>query len=313
MWWENLAFLDELVRSGSMRSAARSLRVDKATVSRRLAELERTAPTALFERHAGQFVLTTYGERAIHAYRAHELSRRQLAAELECVGEQVAGSVRMTMPGFFACEVVARALPDFLAAHEQLDVEIASTSRTLDVARGEVDLALRNILPSSDSLSVRKVGRLALATFASRAYLAHHGSLVAPRDLTGHSFIVYDTGPYAGPGFEWMNDALQRARITFSANDALLLRAAAVAGLGLVTLPAFMGHEHDQLVQVPDAGEGVTDLWLVAREEQRRVPRVRALHQFVSDLVREEQPRLCPVRAHRLPLSADAVGAALQS
>src|SRR5689334_14129075 len=95
-WWEDLPYLEELCRGGSMTVAARNLRVDKATVSRRLAELERSAPALLFERRNRRIELTPYGARALAAFRAHEQSRRRLAAELERTDPDTQGTVRLT-------------------------------------------------------------------------------------------------------------------------------------------------------------------------------------------------------------------------
>jgi DNA-binding transcriptional LysR family regulator len=277
-----------------MAAASRVLHVDKATVSRRLAELERSAPAPLFERRAGQIQLTPYGARAIDAYRDYEHSRRRLEAQLECADDDTKASVRVTMPGFFACEVVGPALRGFLETYPNLDVQLVSSNRILDVARGEADIALRNIRPRGGNLNLRRIGRLTMATFASHEYRSRYGELRAPRCLSGHQYISYDSGPYAGPGFEWMNEAIQHARVAFSANDAMLLRAAAISGLGMVTLPAFMGDETPELARVAGAGEGMTDLWLVTAPEQRRVRRVRAVHEFLTDLVQRQQARLCP-------------------
>ncbi len=305
MWWENLPFLDALCRGGggTMAAAARALKVDKATVSRRIAELERSAPAPLFERRNGQLELTPYGARALEAYQAHEESRRRLEASLEYTEDDTKGTVRVTMPGFFGCEVVGPALRPFLAEHTKLDVQIDCTNRLVDLARGEADVALRSIRPAGGSLHVRRVGRLAMAMFASREYLARRGGLVAPRSLAGHEYISYDTGPYTGPGFEWVADALAHTRVAFAANDALLLRAAAVSGLGLVTLPAFMGDESPALMRVPGASEGLTDIWLVTREEQRNVKRVRLVRQFLAELLRAQDARLCPAPKVRLRAS----------
>jgi DNA-binding transcriptional LysR family regulator len=294
MWWEDLPYLDELCRAGTMAAAARGLRVDKATVSRRLAELERSAPAALFERRQGRVELTPYGARAIHAYRDHEHARRRLAAQLEHTEADAKGSVRVTTPAFFACEIIVPALRGFLEAHPKIDVQLHCSNRMLDLARAEADVALRSARPIDGGLEVRKVGRLAMATFASHSYLARRGGLVAPQQLAGHDYISYDTGPYAGPGFEWLPEAVRQAQLAFSANDATLLRDAARAGLGLATLPRFLGDEVPELTRVAGAGEGAVDLWMVTREEQKRVPRVRAVVQFLADVVRLNQARLYP-------------------
>jgi DNA-binding transcriptional LysR family regulator len=292
MWWQDLCYLDELCRAGTMSAAARALRVDKATVSRRLAALEREAPGLLFERRSGRVELTPYGARALTAFRDHEQSRRRLAAELERTEPDAQGCVRLTAPTFFASEIIVPAVGDFLERHDKLKLQIEGTNRQLDLARGEADIAIRNLRPTEGGLFVRNVGRLGMAMYASRGYLAIHGGLTAARKLSGHHLLGYDTGPYAGPGFEWLPEASRHAHLAFSANDALPLRDGARSGLGMVPLPHFIGDEAPELVRVEGGGEGVAQLWLVAREEQRRLPRMRAVMQFLTELVRAHQKRL---------------------
>jgi DNA-binding transcriptional LysR family regulator len=110
---------------------------------------------------------------------------------------------------------------------------------------------------------------------ASSAATVSRGGLSAARQLAGHELVGYDTGPYAGPGFEWLPEAAQQARLAFSANDALPLRDAARAGLGLTVLPHFLGDETRGLTRIEGGGEGVVDLWIVTREEQKGVPAAR--------------------------------------
>jgi DNA-binding transcriptional LysR family regulator len=292
MWWEQLCYLDELCQAGSMTEAARTLGVDKATVSRRVAELERTAPAPLFERRRGAFELTPYGLRALSAFRDHERARRRLASELEATDGDAHGAVRVTAPTFFACELLVPALPTFLRRQRGIAVQMHCSSRLLDLTRAEADIGVRNLPPTQAGLAMRKVGRLGLAAYASKSYLSERGGLRAARSLQGHDLISYDSGPYAGPGFEWLPAAAQDARLAFSANDALSLRDAARAGLGVAVLPHFLGDEARELVRLADGGEGVVDIWLVTREEQKRVARVRAVVQFLADVIRSHQQRL---------------------
>jgi DNA-binding transcriptional LysR family regulator len=273
-----------------MSRAARELGVDKATVSRRIAELERSAPGPLFERRTGEIELTPYGARALSAFAEHERSKRRLASELEHAADaELAGSVRLTAPAFFACAIIVPALRAFLSEHPQISVRIDGSNRLRDLARAEADVAIRNLRPTEGGLDVRKVGRMGIAMFASRSYLARRGGLLGPHRLTGHELLSYDTGPYAGPGVEWLPQAAQQARLAFSANDAFPLRDAARAGLGLATLPHFLGDEAAELVRVPGGGEGVTDFWVVSRGEQKRVPRIRKVAHVLSEVVRANQ------------------------
>jgi DNA-binding transcriptional LysR family regulator len=293
MWWSELGTLDALVTAGTMGGAARALHVDKATVSRRIAALERGAPRALFERRLRRIELTPYGERALHAFREHERARARLVAELDSDEVEVKGTVRLTVPSFFACEVLMPALAQLRDLHPAIDVHVYGTNRLLDVAREEADVAIRNVRPSDGSLSARKLGRLGMAAFASREYLRRRGT-PSERVLDGHELLVYDGGPYAGPGFEWWPEAARRGRVRFSANDSLPLRDAARAGLGIAVIPDFLGDEAPELLRVPAAGSGSVDIWAVTRDELRRVARIRAVMGFLAELVQRNQRRLLP-------------------
>ncbi len=295
MWWSDLGTLDVLFSAKTMGAAARVLGVDKATVSRRIAALERAAPRALFERRLRRIELTPYGERAPHAFREHERARARLVAELEPNEAEIQGTVRVTVPTFFACELLVPALADFRDRHPGVDVHVYGTNRLLDIAREEADIAIRNVRPIDDTVSARKLGKLGMAAFASRSYLVRRGT-PAERVLDGHELLVYDGGPYAGPGFEWWPEAARRARVRFSANDSLPLRDAARAGLGIAVLPNFLGDEASELSRVPTAGHGAVDIWAVTRAELRRVARIREVMGFLVDLVQRNQSRLLPNR-----------------
>jgi DNA-binding transcriptional LysR family regulator len=132
-----------------MSRAARELGMDKATVSCRIAELERSAPGPLVERRAGAILLTPYGARALSAFAEHERSKRRLASELEHADAELAGSVRLTAPAFFACAIVVPALRTFLSEHPQITVQIEGSNRLRDLARAEADVAVRNLRPSA--------------------------------------------------------------------------------------------------------------------------------------------------------------------
>jgi len=200
--------------------------------------------------------------------------------------------VRVTAPSFFACDVVVPALPHFFARHPELTVQLEATSRLLDLTTGEVDVALRNVRPTDPNLAFRRLGRLGMSLYASRAYLDRRGGLPSDRSLRGHDFISYDTGPYRGPGFGWLPGAAAEAHVVFAANDALALRDAAAAGLGLAVLPHCLAEHVSELSRIPEGGSGAADILVVVHAARRRLPRVRAVMRFLADLVHSAQPRL---------------------
>lgn len=282
-----------------MTAAARHLGVDKATVSRHFAELEQSAPAPLFERRRNSIILTPYGERALQAYREHSQAETRFRARLQPSEFDLRGVVRVTMPSFLACQIVVPALPDFIERHPELAVEIDASPNLVDLSAGGADIAVRNIRPEAEDLSLRRVGRLGLSMYGSHSYLQRRGGIRAERDLSGHDFISYDSGPYRGPSFEWLPEAVREARVVFAANDAQALFDATRAGLGLAVLPHLLAESEPTLTRLATAGEGVTDILIVTRSEMARVRRVREVTRFIAEVIQAAQPRLWVPRIER--------------
>lgn len=294
MWWNRLESLEALIAHGSMAAAARAMNVDKATVSRHIVELEQDAPAALFERQRRGVTLTAYGARAVTAFQGYAKARHALERELAVTDFDRKGTVKVTAPGFFARDVLLPKIPDFLEQHPELSLQLDTSSTLLDLAGGEGDIAIRNLKPSDLTLSYQRVARLALGMFAAPAYLARRGQLISERELSGHDFISYRSGPYAGPGFEWLPAAANRARVTFASDDASALMDAAASGMGLAVLPRCIADANRKLVRVALGGHGVADVFIVTRAAQRRAPRIRAVTRFLAATIRSAAPRLLP-------------------
>lgn len=277
----SLRTLAAVARASSMASAARELGVDKATVSRRLAALEQQRP-GLFERRRGRIEPTAAGAQALLALVGidRELARLELALSADRASK---GAVRLTVPAPIAMHVIIPALPAFREAHPEIDLVLLATSRVLDVGRGEADVAVRNTLPSGGGIVARRVGYVKAALYASRAYLAVRGEPRA-RSLDGHDYLDFEQGTYAGPGFEWLPAAVSRTRVVLRADDPTLLTAAAVAGLGVSALPAFLADDEPSLVQL-GKDESLPAVHLVVRAEVRRLARVRAVATWTGELL----------------------------
>lgn len=264
-----------------MAAAARALGVDKATVSRRLAALERERP-GLFERRGGRVEPTEAGRRALVALDEVDRGVSRLDAILAGDGGS-RGTVRLTVPAPIASHLIVPALPRFRLAHPEIDVVLLATSRVLDVARGEADVAVRNIVPTGGGITSRRIGYVKAALYASRDYLARCGT-PGPRSLEGHDFLDFEQGTYAGPNFEWLPAAVRGARVVLRADDPAILTKAAACGLGVSALPGFLADDEPELVQL-EGDESLPGVHLVIRTEVRRLARVRAVAAWTADIL----------------------------
>jgi DNA-binding transcriptional LysR family regulator len=173
-------------------------------------------------------------------------------------------------------------MPELRKKHPQLNVELLGTNQILNLAQREADIALRNVRPRQRSLTTRKVGLLGGCVYASRLYLERRGTPASREAVGGHDILVYET--FGGmPGFEWLKDS--GGSVTFRANDPSALVSAATAGLGLVAVPCMLGDREPSLVRVTALGFARCDLFLVTPEQLRGVPRVRAVADFVVDIL----------------------------
>jgi len=117
-----------------MAAGARALGVDKATISRRVAALERERP-GLFERRGGRIEPTEAGRRALAAL--DDVDRDVARLDAFLAGDAGSrGAVRLTVPAPIASHLIVPALPHFRVAHPEIDVVLLATSRVLDIARG---------------------------------------------------------------------------------------------------------------------------------------------------------------------------------
>ena len=142
MHWDNLRHFLAVARSGSLSGAARRLRVNPATVLRRIQQLEQELETRLFLREPSGYVRTSAGERLMA--RAVALEQEIFACQ-ETVADEtaVAGPVVITVTEALATYFVLRHLSALRAAYPALRVELRRTERTLNLSMREADIALR--------------------------------------------------------------------------------------------------------------------------------------------------------------------------
>jgi len=258
---DRLALFDVFLRvadTGSFTRAADVLGLPRSTVSTAIRTLERRLGTRLLHRTTRHVALTQDGS----ALRERCARLVGDAEEIEGLFRQdrirPSGKVRVDVPARIGRLFLAPALPQFLARYPAVDVELGVTDRAVSLVEEAVDCVLRVGTLGESSLVARPLGELALVSVASPRYLAQHGTPGAPADLDAH-FAVHYASPTSGrvAPWEWCEDGTVharalRGRVTVNGVEAYV--ACAIAGLGLIQIPAFDAQAH------VDAGELVVVL-----------------------------------------------------
>jgi DNA-binding transcriptional LysR family regulator len=287
--WGNLRFFLELVRTGSHARAAQRLGVDRNTVARRVAAMEDELGLALFERGPQGWSCTAAGQELAEMASRVEADVLALARHADARDRTLTGAVRLTTATHLSAFLLVPALPALRDRHPGLVLEIAADQRTFDLTRREADLALRMGRPRDAGLVTRKLSDVAYGLYA-----AHHSSAGRRRavDLAADPLVGFDESLAGVPQERWIARVAPDRRVVFRCNSTASLVAAARAGVGVAVLPRFVADHEPELVRLDGPEPVHHELWLLVHGDLRRSPRVRAVIEWVDDLVARARPAL---------------------
>ena len=179
-----------IVEQESMVRAAEHLSMPKATVSRRLTNLEAALGQRLLLRTTRRLTLTEFGREFLEHCRrvAEEVAATQNFVRSQ--EERPRGRLRVSMPGEYARQNFSRAFATFIEAYPEIQLDLDLTSRRVDLIGERFDLAIRmGTLDNDSSLAARKIDEQSFGLYASPIYLALHPAPKHPDDLEHHAAV----------------------------------------------------------------------------------------------------------------------------
>ena len=185
--WDDFKILLALAKSGTLSAAARDLKVEHTTVSRRLKRFEATLGRPLFVVDRSGYRLTAFGEEVARRAALMDDHARSLPDAPE-VGERFVGPIRLTTARTLASGYLLPRLLEFAKAHMEIELTVLADARVLSLARREADIAVRLGRPEDSDLVGSHVADIEYAYFCSPD--------VAERALAGDrlAFVDYELG-----------------------------------------------------------------------------------------------------------------------
>src|ERR1700712_4659823 len=292
--WDDIRYFLAVARGGSVRAAAKSLAVNHATVLRRIAQLEERLGALMFEKLPAGYRLTAAGEEVLELAKQMEASSLKLETRVLGRDQSVRGLLRVTLAPTLATHLLMPDLADFARLHPDIEMEILSSGELANLTNREADVAIRVVYdrnPLPLNLHGLKGPELFGGVYISRDRLAAWRA-GAP-DPIRWIVIRSDGIP------DWARE-VRATGIPFRTTDGEAQIVAVRQGLGVTTLPCFIGDADPLLARAPD-----TDLhmygtvWLLTQGETRKTKRVRLFTEFVSRRLAAYAPLLAGLSISR--------------
>ena len=290
---DDLRLFLAVMREGNMLAAARRTGIDHSTVARRINTLEAVLAARLFDR-SPRGVTPTPAAFALVPH-AERVESELLAAAASVAGRDrdVEGVVRLATPEAFAAYFAAPHVGSLRDAHGRLTLELASESRAASLSKREADIAVMLKPPPRGRLVARKLTDYRLGLYASRDYVACHGLPESRADLSRHVFVSYIEELAGFPEMMALDQIVSGAPIAFRASSSAAQQSAVAAGLGLGVLHLFAADADDRLVRLlPGEAEVWRSYWLVIHADLQRLPRVRAVVDWLDTVAHAMRERL---------------------
>ncbi|SFO35984.1 LysR family transcriptional regulator [Sphingomonas sp. OK281] len=286
--WDDLRIFLAVARSGSFVASGRALGLNHTTLARRLTALESSIGTRLFDRSPRGVQPTKAGLDLIE--HAERIEDEVLAAGRRIEGQDgaVSGVVRLSTPEAFGTYFIAPRAHLLNAAHPQIELELAPESRTVNLSKREADIAISLHRPDQGRLQAARLVDYRIGLYASEDLLARVGPIETLAALRSQPFISYIEEMIDLPELRNLDRSLAK-RCVFRSSSVAAQMEAVASGLGFGLLHCFAVGPHMRLVRVlPDAVEVVRSYWMVLHADLARVPRIRAVADFVAERVRAE-------------------------
>lgn len=279
--WDDLRVILAIGREGGLSAAARALGSSHTTVFRQINDIEQRYATRFFTRTPNGYEPTEAGELAMRIAVTIEEEILDLNRELKGKDLRLQGTIRLTAPEGISHYLLMPHLARFYDKHPDINIELLPAHESLELARGEADLAIRVTNDPPQNSIARKVSDFRMAFYATGSYLKK----VKGREIIEHDLVLYSHYMELLSKHVWKNKPFPRPR--FTSGSILAVARAAAEGMGTALLPCLIGEQEKKLQRIGKPLENYTaGLWVMTHADLRQTARVKVLMSYLVESLR---------------------------
>ena len=290
--WDDLRVFLAVARTESLSRAGKSLRLDPATVGRRVARLEEALEAALFMKSPQGYALTQAGARLVSRAEVVETAILNAQEDTSSGTEALTGQIRVGAPDGCANYLLPQVCSAICADHPGLEVQIVALPRVFNLSKREADMAITVSPPTAGRLTSQRLSDYHLHLMASRNYLSEAPPLNRLEDLKDHKIIGYISDLIFDAELDYLSE-IGGPQTSFASNSVSVQLNWARVGAGLV-----IGHDF-ALPFAPELKRVLTDsfslkrsFYLVRHADDRNISRLQLFAQELGVRFRQEVARL---------------------
>ena len=291
----DLRYVCAVAETGTLSGAARRLKVNHATVFRRIETFEKRLGAKLFERTKGRYLPTAAGEELARAGAEIERAAAESLRKVSGRDLRATGLVRVTTTDSIAQGLVAPMAQACRQAHPGILLQVIMSNEFYNLSRRDADIAIRVTRKPPEHLIGKKSGVVAMAVYGALGYLKQRTG----KDLARHDWIALDDSVGHNASLAWLDKIRRLDEVSYRTNSFMGATSACVAGLGLAVLPCFLGDQQPKLRRMtPTLEECANELWILTHPDLRHSVRVGT----VFEALRQELGAAAPLLAGQRPV-----------
>ncbi len=277
--WDDVRFVLAVARKGTLSGAARQLRVNHATVLRRVNGFENSLGVTIFDRTARGYKIAPHRRQLLDAMQVMEEAALGVERALVAARAPLTGLVRVTSTDSLCHSILPSVTARLMREAEGLSIDLISHNTRADLGRMDADIAVRPTQTLPLGLTGTKAGKMQFGVFAAPGRTTSWLGMSGPLES-------------AAPA-QWMADTVSEHEIVAWADSFVVLREMAAAGQGRAILPVVLGATDPRLVPLSGLIPPMdVDVWVASHSDMAEVPRIKAVREMLTSALSAELARL---------------------
>lgn len=295
--WDDLKYFLAMAEQGSLSAAARKLNVSQPTLSRRLTALEESVGAELFSRTRTGLEMTALGEEMMNHARHMQDDVHAIERLITGHDSSLQGSVVISCTEAIGSLWLVQQLLGFRKQYPGITVDVKVDNAVSDLLRREADIALRMFRPVQNDLICKRTVTMSYGYYAHKDYIAEHGTPKTFSDIKKFDFILPHDELLSYTSSEHRKKLAIPKGAAFRSNSLVALSTAVEAGYGIGAYSCISANDNPNLVRLfDDYIVFSTDIWLVSHVELRRSARIRAMYDYLGDLLNDHAKAFAGIR-----------------